>query len=78
MDEMTAYLTDVDILISSTGSDEYVITKETMEPMMARRGNRPLFMIDIAVPRDLDPALCEIPGIFLHDIDDLEVCIEVH
>ncbi len=72
MDQLSAALHTADIVISSTGASEYVITKEQLLPIMKLRKNRPLFMIDIAVPRDLDPAINDMDNVFLYDIDDLE------
>jgi glutamyl-tRNA reductase len=66
----------VDIVISSTGSAEMVLTKEQVQKALLKRKARPLFMIDIAVPRDLDPGIGELRNVFLHDIDDLEAIVE--
>ena len=63
---------DVDILIGSTGAPHPVLTKEKLLPMMATRIDRPLFIIDLAVPRDITPDVNEIDGVFLYDIDSLE------
>lgn len=64
-------LAEADIVISSTGAPGYVLHQETVAKVCRRRRQRPLLMIDIAVPRDLDPAINDIPGVFLYDIDDL-------
>ncbi|MGC5326571.1 glutamyl-tRNA reductase [Brevibacillus sp. SYSU BS000544] len=72
MDQLSTALQTADIVISSTGANGYVVTKEHLKPLMKLRKNRPLFMIDIAVPRDLDPAINELDNVFLYDIDDLE------
>ncbi len=65
-----------DILISSTAATEYVVTKERLaEAMRGRRGS-PLFLIDIAVPRDIDPAVNELNDAYLYDIDDLSGVVE--
>jgi glutamyl-tRNA reductase len=69
-------LADVDIVISSTGAQGYILDRERVEASMRRRQSRPLFMIDIAVPRDLDPAIGELQNVFLYDIDDLEGIVE--
>ena len=61
-----------DIVISSTGCPHYIIRREDMEPVMAARGGRPLLLVDIAVPRDIDPAVEEIPGCTLANIDGLK------
>lgn len=63
---------DADILISSTNAPEPLITPEKLAPVMRNRGDRPLFVIDLAVPRDADPAINDLEGVFLYDIDSLE------
>jgi glutamyl-tRNA reductase len=65
-------LAAADIIISSTGAPHTILNKEMLEPAMAVRPNRPLFIIDIAVPRDVNPDVIEIANIHLHDIDDLQ------
>ncbi|UCZ52130.1 glutamyl-tRNA reductase [Bacillus shivajii] len=72
MSSMVDSLQETDILISSTGSKEYVVTKETVEKLVKKRKGRPLFLVDIAVPRDLDPELEDIENVYLYDIDDLQ------
>src|SRR5699024_11911566 len=57
-------------------ANDYVLTKEMIEPLQKQRKGRPLFMIDIAVPRDLDPGLEELDDIFLYDMDDLEWIVQ--
>jgi glutamyl-tRNA reductase len=64
-----------DIVITSTGSCEPILRREDGEAFMQRRRNRPMFFIDIAVPRDVDPAMNEVDGIFVYDIDDLQQVI---
>jgi len=71
-EEMETFLCDVDIIISSTGATEYVLTKAQVKGAMGQRKNRPLFCIDIAVPRNLDPAINKINNAYLYDIDDLQ------
>jgi len=72
MEQLPEALLAADIVISSTGATGYVVTKEQLKPLLKKRKNRPLFMIDIAVPRDLDPQLHELDNVYLYDIDDLE------
>ncbi|MBW1645890.1 MAG: glutamyl-tRNA reductase [Deltaproteobacteria bacterium] len=62
----------VDILLSSTGSPTYLIRPENLGPVLKKRKYRPIFLIDIAVPRDIDPAVNQMDGIFLYDVDDLQ------
>jgi len=78
MNELQCALLDADIVISSTGANHYVITKDLMEHVDRLRKGKPLFMVDIAVPRDLEPSISDIPGVFLYDIDDLEGIVEAN
>lgn len=66
------HLADADIVISSTGCPHAILTREDAERIHRQRAGRVVFLIDIAVPRDIDPAVREVPGVFLYDIDDLE------
>lgn len=65
-------LSTADIVICSTAAEEYVVTTEMARAALTRRRNRPAFFIDISVPRNLDPAIGELPNAFVFDIDDLE------
>lgn len=67
---------DADILISSTGATQYIIKPWDVRQLMMRRGNRPLMVIDIAVPRDSDPEVGNIRGVTLINIDDLQQIVE--
>ncbi len=78
MDELQLALSTADILISSTGAKNFVISKNMVEAVQKKRRGKPLFMVDIAVPRDLDPALAELENVFLYDIDDLEGIVEAN
>ncbi|UII55070.1 glutamyl-tRNA reductase [Cytobacillus spongiae] len=78
LQELQCALTEADILISSTGAKEFVITKDLMSNVERLRRGKPLFMVDIAVPRDLDPKLAELESVFLYDIDDLEGIVEAN
>ncbi|MFD0674379.1 glutamyl-tRNA reductase [Cohnella sp. GCM10027633] len=69
-------LKHVDIVISSTGAQRFVLDRANVEKAMAGRKKRPLFLIDIAVPRDIEPSCGDIPNVFLYDIDDLEGIVE--
>ena len=70
--EMPAALHDTDFVIGCTGSPGYVVEAGMVREAMAARSERPLFLIDIAVPRDIDPSSGQITNVFLHDVDDLE------
>jgi glutamyl-tRNA reductase len=72
LDGVAEQLAHVDVVLSSTGSAQLVLQRAEVESVLPRRKGRPLFLIDIAVPRDLDPAIHELDGCFLYDIDDLE------
>ncbi|PHR27701.1 MAG: glutamyl-tRNA reductase [Desulfotalea sp.] len=78
MDELVAQLENVDIIISSTGATDIILYKEDVKSVMRSRRNKPLFFIDIAVPRDLDPQLNEIENVYLYDIDDLSSVVEMN
>ncbi len=67
---------EVDILISSTASAEPLLTREKLQPILRERWDRPLFIIDIAVPRDVAPDVNEMEGVFLYDIDSLRSIAE--
>jgi glutamyl-tRNA reductase len=65
-------LPEVDIVIASSGAPHYILTRDEMHRVIAARKNKPMFLIDIAVPRNIDPAVNDIEGVFLYDVDDLE------
>ena len=67
-----------DIIITSTGAPHFIFRPEHGEQFMARRRNRPMFFIDIAVPRDVDPDLNKLDGVFVYDIDDLQHAVASH
>jgi glutamyl-tRNA reductase len=69
---------EADIVISSTGAPHPIFRREHGQTFMHRRRNRPMFFIDIAVPRDVDPAVNQIEGIFVYDIDDLQQVAAAH
>jgi glutamyl-tRNA reductase len=75
-EERWGYLAEADIVISSTGCPHVILTREDAERIRRERGERRILLIDIAVPRDIDPAVREVPGIILHDIDDLKQAVE--
>jgi glutamyl-tRNA reductase len=70
--QLTEAMTLADIIITSTGAPHTILNRELLEPAMAARPNHPLLIIDIAVPRDVDPDVTELPHVHLHDIDDLQ------
>ena len=62
----------IDIIISSTSAYHYVLKRDKLQSMLKQRGNRPLLIIDIAVPRDVDPACNQIENVYVYNIDDLQ------
>ncbi|MCP8617028.1 glutamyl-tRNA reductase [Salirhabdus salicampi] len=78
IDKLPSILGTADILISSTGANQYMLMKDDMKQILKPRKGRPLVMIDIAVPRDLDPAINELEGTFLYDIDDLRGIVDAN
>lgn len=71
-------LAETDIVISSTSAPHYVIRRESVEKAMHLRQGRPIFLIDIAVPRDIEPSINELENVFLYDIDDLSNVVETN
>lgn len=78
LEELLDQLQHVDIIISSTGAPDMILKKDDVRPVMRERRNRPLFFIDIAVPRDLDPAINDLDNVYLYDIDDLMHVVEMN
>jgi glutamyl-tRNA reductase len=73
--EYTRFLSmlhEVDIVIASSGAPHYILNRDDMQRVIAQRKNRPMFLIDIAVPRNIDPTVNDVEGVFLYDVDDLE------
>ncbi|HEY4996585.1 MAG TPA: glutamyl-tRNA reductase [Solirubrobacteraceae bacterium] len=75
LDKLPEQLLQVDIVLSSTSSPHPIVGREELELVMAERRGRPLLLIDIAVPRDIDPACAELEGVSLYDIDDLQAVV---
>jgi glutamyl-tRNA reductase len=73
-----ASLAEVDILIASSGAPHYILTREHMRGVIGRRRNRPMFLIDIAVPRNIEPEVNKLDNVFLYDIDDLDRVVETN
>jgi glutamyl-tRNA reductase len=69
---------DADIVITSTSAPHAIFTREHGQAFLHRRRNRPMFFIDLAVPRDVDPAMGKLEGIFVYDIDDLQQVAAAH
>jgi glutamyl-tRNA reductase len=72
------HMVGADIVITSTGAPHFIIGKNLAEQVIHRRKNKPVFFIDIAVPRDVDPSVNEIDNVFLYDIDDLQQVVDAN
>ena len=70
--EMPEALRQADLVVACTGSPEYILGADLVSHVMSSRPDRPMFLIDIAVPRDIDPAAGLVNNVFLHDVDDLD------
>ncbi|HKG52281.1 MAG TPA: hypothetical protein VKB14_17770, partial [Actinomycetales bacterium] len=75
LEELPARLEQADIVVASTSSPHPIVTAEELELVMRARDGRPLMLIDIAVPRDIEPTCAEIAGVALYDIDDLQAVV---
>jgi glutamyl-tRNA reductase len=75
-DDWVEQCREVDILLTSTASETPLLTSEMLAPMLRERLDRPLFIIDIAVPRDIDPSVNELEGVYLYDIDSIRSVVE--
>jgi len=78
LDDLQVALGDSDIVIACTGSPEYVITQDAVSRAIADRVGRPLFLLDLAVPRDVDPAIKDLESVYLADISDLDAVADVN
>jgi glutamyl-tRNA reductase len=75
MDDMPVELEAADIVLASTASPHPIVGSDELSLVMQERGGRPLLLIDIAVPRDVDPLCAELPGVTLYDVDDLQAVV---
>jgi len=75
-DQLFEQLVHTDIVISSTGAPDAIIRENDMRDVLRKRKNRPMFLIDIAMPRDIDPSVNTLDNIYLYDIDDLKEVVE--
>jgi glutamyl-tRNA reductase len=75
LDQAREQLVEADVVVSSTSAGGFVLDREGVQATLSARRGRPLFLIDLAVPRDLDPAIHELPGCYLYDIDDLQAVV---
>jgi glutamyl-tRNA reductase len=72
IDELPARMQEADIVVSSTNSPHHLIERDELELVMEARGGRPLLLVDLAVPRDIEPDCVEVDGVSLHDVDDVQ------
>jgi len=77
-EEFQHHLPEVDIVISSTGAPHLVVDVEDVRAAMKARRQKPMFLIDIAVPRDIDPRINDLPNVYLYDVDDLQGVVEAN
>ena len=77
-EEFHHYLQEVDIVISSTGAPHFVLQVDALRGAMKARKQKPMFLIDIAVPRDIDPRINDLPNVFLYDVDDLQGVVDAN
>ena len=75
-ERLLSEMVQADILICSTGAPHYLITPENVSEILQARKNLPVFMIDISVPRNIDPAVNDIDNVFLYDVDDLNTIVQ--
>src|SRR5690349_16507470 len=75
-EELPEQLQSADIVVSATNSPHHIVERDGLEHVMAQRSERPLLAIDLAVPRDIEPACREIAGVTVHDIDDVQQIVE--
>jgi glutamyl-tRNA reductase len=75
LEEIEAALDQADVVVSSTSAPGFVLSRDQVARTLARRKGRPLLLVDLAVPRDLDPAIHDLPGCYLYDIDDLQAVV---
>jgi glutamyl-tRNA reductase len=76
LDRLSSALASVDIAISSTGATAPIVTRSLMQSIVGKRAGKPIFIIDIAVPRDFEASIGELDGVFLHDIDDMNLLVD--
>ncbi len=75
LDDVRSELEQVDVVVSATSAADVVLSREAVAAALRARKGRPLLLVDLAVPRDLDPAINELDGCFLYDVDDLEAVV---
>lgn len=76
--DLSELLAQADLAISTTGAAEPILTAETFRPIHSARGQRPLFLLDLAVPRDIEPSVGDFLGVYLYSIDDLRAACDAN
>lgn len=76
LDELERHLAEADIVLSATASREPILRREAVKQALRQRRHRPMFLLDLAVPRDIEPAIAELDDVFLYSVDDLEQVID--
>jgi glutamyl-tRNA reductase len=76
LDDLAGAIAEADLVISSTGANGFVLDADLVRDAVAGRGERPLFLLDLALPRDVDPAVRELPGVRLADLDALRAVLD--
>jgi glutamyl-tRNA reductase len=76
LEELPEQLGNADIVVSATNSPHHIVERDELSQVMGERNDRPLLLIDLAVPRDIEPECRDIPGVTLHDIDDFQQIVE--
>jgi glutamyl-tRNA reductase len=77
-EDFVDHLAEVDIVMTSTGAPNFILGQRQMEEVLKRRKNRPMFLIDIAVPRDIDPKVNKLDNAYLYDVDDLQGVVQAN
>jgi glutamyl-tRNA reductase len=77
-EQLPAYLISADLIVSTTGSREFIVTVDQFKRIIHDRAQRPLFVLDLAVPRDFDPHIGQLPGVYLYSLDDLRDACEAN
>lgn len=76
LEEIPAHLAEADIIICATGAEQPILTREMVRPALRQRKHRPVFMVDLAIPRNIDPDIATLEDIYLYTVDDLQTVIE--
>ncbi|HKL26158.1 MAG TPA: glutamyl-tRNA reductase, partial [Desulfuromonadales bacterium] len=77
-DRFPDHLAEVDIVLTSTGAPNFILGSRQMEEIIRRRKQKPMFLIDIAVPRDIDPKINGLSNVYLYDVDDLQEVVQAN